>query len=821
MMRATQSSSDEAFPDCAGLRQLRHRRRPSDRQSGQALIIILAFSAILGVGLFSIYNTAQLATAKRELVNAADASAYSGASIIAQGLNYTAYTNRAILANNALIGQMMAVRSTLSMSQWYWKNTETTWAAFSAITKFIPYVGATISAIAGNASKFAELWGGKVVYPTQMLAEVLQVTGTAAVGLTNQVMWLSQQVHLADSLAGFEPNMIKIAKDNAPDARVDAVLHATAFGPLVTLGQFASEFKIKKRSSTRTQGTNRAKDDDYLNYIAEVNRNVSTPAYLGGRSLLPNAVGLWMATGCDTPGSAAIGGASGLFAPAAGLGAPLDTVVRTLDTFGSLLGVIANPLMCLFDRHGGSELIQLEDGKMAWTSIDAMAFKVPLINVRIPIAGGATMSFTESGKSQQTFPDALKYFEARVRRDALTGKKASEKYMGHQAALPADCVEFVAPGTFDMWAVSTNGRVSGPCAVLATGWPDRSVKQGLWGGELKSTTRKIVRSGNGAQSNASFMQTLTQPLAGAMGTAAGELQSQMNLPGAQNPTMNPAGGLVSPMPAGVSGGTGAATTGLPDTAALTAAGNSVASSSWLTGASGVQSSLLGLTQRLNPANFTNIDATKVFQKAVAGTPGGTGSDGSVDGFLKFILNFLGLGGIVDLMTMKISDGVETPRYEGLNKILNTFADGLPPYFWDVRIQDPVQSRKDGEKEDLRFTDDNHDDYNARRYNLGPVVYLPLIKDLDKIHTAENIGLGGAKLGLPDYDGNRNVMRAIGKARIFFRQPSDHWMNRYKAIVTSSLLLPYWQVRNENLSYADKWGLMALDGVTNVINEAKP
>lgn len=78
--------------------------------SGQVLVVVLAFLAILGAGLFSIYNTAQLTTAKRQLVNAADASAYSGASIIAQGLNYTAYTNRAMLANNAMIGHQCSMR---------------------------------------------------------------------------------------------------------------------------------------------------------------------------------------------------------------------------------------------------------------------------------------------------------------------------------------------------------------------------------------------------------------------------------------------------------------------------------------------------------------------------------------------------------------------------------------------------------------------------------------------------------------------------------------------------------------------------------------
>lgn len=782
-------------------------QRFSGNQSGQALIVILAFSAILGAGLLSIYNTAQLSTAKRELVNAADASAYSGASIIAQGLNYTAYTNRAILANNALIGQMMAMRSTLSMSEWYWKTTATSWNALKALTRFIPYVGGVISSIAGAAEKFAEFWGEKVIYPTKVLAEVLQVTGTAAVGLSNQVIWLSQQVHLADSLAGFEPNMIAIAKENAPDAKVDAALHATAFGPLVTLGMFATQFKPKIRQSKRTLGTADGPKDEYLNYVTEVNRNVHTPAYLGGRTLLPNAVGLWIATGCESL-SNPVGGLSGAFAPAAGLGAGMDTAVRVVDTFASVLGIIANPIMCLYDRHGGSELVQLDNGKMAWTSIDVMAFKVPLIGTRIPVAGGATMSFTEPGKSKQTFPDAIKKFEAYVR-----SKGATKSYMGHQVALPADCIEYLAPGTWDMYAVSTNTRTSGNCAVLATGLADKAKDKGLWGGRLSGTTGKVLRSKNADNGTGNLVSTLTQPLASAMGAATSDLEAAMSSRATGGPADNPATGLTNQAPPGVSGGVNAATTGLPNTAGLTASGEALSNSAWMTGGAG--SAILGLKQRLNPANFY-VDPAGVAHASLGSGPSAAGSDGGVNWFVELILKALGLDGVIDLMKMKVSDGVETPRNESLNKVFNVLADGLPPFFWDVRVQDKVQGAKAGEEEDLVFTEGKPDDYNPRRYNLGPLVYLPLIQDMDKIRTAENLGIGGEILGLPDYDDKRNVMRAIGKARIFFRQPSDQWLNRYKVVVNASLLLPYWQVRNESLSYADKWGLMALDGVTNVV-----
>ena len=184
------------------------------RQSGVANVLVLAFATVLSVGLASIYYTTQQAVAKRELVNAADAGAYSGATIIAQGLNYTASTNRAILANNALIGQMVSITSTLKMSTWYWRNTAKMWRAFGSMVKLFPFIGTYISAGAQGFSYFSKYWGKGLEGPL-MLANVLTQASTAAVGVTNLALFASQQVHLADSLVMYEPHMVKIAKSNA------------------------------------------------------------------------------------------------------------------------------------------------------------------------------------------------------------------------------------------------------------------------------------------------------------------------------------------------------------------------------------------------------------------------------------------------------------------------------------------------------------------------------------------------------------------------------------------------------------------------------
>ncbi len=81
--------------------------QPAHRESGQALIALLATSVILIVSLVAMFNVGRHSTEKTVLVNAADAVAFSGASLYARSLNFNAYTNRAMIATN--IGMAHAI----------------------------------------------------------------------------------------------------------------------------------------------------------------------------------------------------------------------------------------------------------------------------------------------------------------------------------------------------------------------------------------------------------------------------------------------------------------------------------------------------------------------------------------------------------------------------------------------------------------------------------------------------------------------------------------------------------------------------------------
>lgn len=79
--------------------------------SGQALVLTLAFTVVLVATFAVAISAGQTVNDKMKLLNAADAAALSAAQWQARSLNYQAYLNRAIVANEVAIGQLVSLRS--------------------------------------------------------------------------------------------------------------------------------------------------------------------------------------------------------------------------------------------------------------------------------------------------------------------------------------------------------------------------------------------------------------------------------------------------------------------------------------------------------------------------------------------------------------------------------------------------------------------------------------------------------------------------------------------------------------------------------------
>jgi len=80
-------------------------------QSGQASVFVLAFLGVILLSAVFLFKSGQLTTEKMQLQNGADSAAFTASMLEARAMNFTAYTNRAMVANEVAIGQMVGLLS--------------------------------------------------------------------------------------------------------------------------------------------------------------------------------------------------------------------------------------------------------------------------------------------------------------------------------------------------------------------------------------------------------------------------------------------------------------------------------------------------------------------------------------------------------------------------------------------------------------------------------------------------------------------------------------------------------------------------------------
>ncbi len=105
-----QANRDPATPGRSGAWRV-SGDAPRGRQGGQAILWFLATMAACCAALALVYNVGQVTNEKEKTINAADAAALSGALVEARVLNFEAYTNRAMIANEVTIAQLVSADS--------------------------------------------------------------------------------------------------------------------------------------------------------------------------------------------------------------------------------------------------------------------------------------------------------------------------------------------------------------------------------------------------------------------------------------------------------------------------------------------------------------------------------------------------------------------------------------------------------------------------------------------------------------------------------------------------------------------------------------
>lgn len=98
----------------AALKSTAAAYRSCRRQRGQALVFVTVTILVMVIAMLMTYSIGQLTNQKTRLQNTADAAAYSAALAQARDYNFSAYMNRAMIANDVSVAQQIALRSWVS-----------------------------------------------------------------------------------------------------------------------------------------------------------------------------------------------------------------------------------------------------------------------------------------------------------------------------------------------------------------------------------------------------------------------------------------------------------------------------------------------------------------------------------------------------------------------------------------------------------------------------------------------------------------------------------------------------------------------------------
>jgi len=179
---------------CVGQRGGQMRTRHGQR--GQALIYGM-FVVIGGLAsLFFLFNTGQLSQEKTKLVNTADAVAYSAGVMHARALNFVAYGNRALVANEVLVAQMVSLSSWAQYARTHAQNLPTQFAECAD-----PYgYGTTFGAAFHYGPKYAVMCYLTVQYAGNYIAQIAEQVPPLAQAVVTGAETNKQAIKLAHGL---------------------------------------------------------------------------------------------------------------------------------------------------------------------------------------------------------------------------------------------------------------------------------------------------------------------------------------------------------------------------------------------------------------------------------------------------------------------------------------------------------------------------------------------------------------------------------------------------------------------------------------------
>ena len=253
------------------------RRQPK----GQALIFTLIFVAAAGLVGLLLFNSGMLANSKTRLQNAVDAAAYSAGVLQARDHNFSAYTNRAMVANQASVAQIVSLKSFIEdavdtgerMNGGLLSGYRNLFPSFAPIWDVAKNVG--VPAVKGvNTALIGSGVAGAMVKYLDVLINLYSVAQTAH--------------HLA-TLVDMAVIPQEVLKKNDPEAKMSAGVFAVgnSIAKVTAWGGSTKQHKANDSSSEADRFADRVVSSDATDQFTRNRASVPSPVWISTVKFCP------------------------------------------------------------------------------------------------------------------------------------------------------------------------------------------------------------------------------------------------------------------------------------------------------------------------------------------------------------------------------------------------------------------------------------------------------------------------------------------------------------------------------------------------------
>ena len=202
-------------------------------QRGYAVIFFLFFIAAVALGVYSMYDTGWTASERIRLQNTADNTTYSTATMLSRDMNMMAITNRGMIANQVMIGQLVGLSSWSNYLAQVTSNIKTV----ATLANAIPIVGQVIYQVAAAVDQ-----------AVSTVSSVIDQVAKVLISTQNQVNGAISTLQFGyhGATYGMIPEMYeKVLKENDPNAAIESV--AAIYNIEQFLSVMSSEFERNEK----------------------------------------------------------------------------------------------------------------------------------------------------------------------------------------------------------------------------------------------------------------------------------------------------------------------------------------------------------------------------------------------------------------------------------------------------------------------------------------------------------------------------------------------------------------------------------------------